>query len=93
MKQLKSKYLEIFVGVYMAVSQKCCSYAKILTTGFSRGINAVCSEVLVQGGFIPRFCRNKYFGCLSYFIALKVYHREDTRQVSFVDNTTDIRLN
>ena len=33
----------------MAVSQKCCSYAKILMTGFSRGINAACSGVLVQG--------------------------------------------
>ena len=72
------------------MSQKCCSYAKILRTGFSRGINVACSGVLVQGGFIPRFCRNKYLGCLSYFIALKVYHREGIRQVSFVDNTTDI---
>ena len=43
--------------------------------------------------FIPRFCRNKYFGCLSYFIAFKVHHRDDPRQVSFVDNTTDIQLN
>ena len=73
------------------MSQKCCSYAKILRTGFSRGINAACSGVLVQSGFIPRFCRNKYLGCFSYFIAFKVYHREDIRQVSFVDNTTDIR--
>ena len=69
------------------MSQKYCSYAEILRTGFSRGINAACSEVLVQGGFIPRFCRNKYLGCLSYFIAFKVYHREDIRQVFFVDNT------
>ena len=45
----------------------------------------------MQGGFIPRFCRNKYLGCLSYFIAFKVYHHEDIRQVSFVDNTTDIQ--
>ena len=44
----------------------------------------------MQGGFIPMFCRNKYLGCLSYFIAFKVYHRENIRQVSFVDNTTDI---
>ena len=73
--------------------QKCCSYAKILRTGFSRGIDAACSGVLVQCVFIPRFCRNKYLGCLSYFVAFKVYHCEDTRQVSFVDNTTDIRLN
>ena len=65
---------------------------KILRTGFSRSINAACSGLLVQGGFIPRFCRNKYLGCLSYFIAFKVYHREDTRQVSFGDNTTDIQL-
>ena len=65
---------------------------KVLRTGFSRSINAACSELLVQGGFIPRFCRYKYFGCFSYFIAFKVYHREDTRQVSFGDNTTDIQL-
>ena len=65
---------------------------KILRTGFSRSINAACSGLLVQGGFIPRFC-HKYFGCFSYFIAFKVYHREDTRQVSFGDNTTDIQLN
>ena len=65
---------------------------QILRTGFSRSINAACLGVLVQGGFIPRFCRNKYLGCLSYFIAFKAYHREDTGQVSFVDNTTDIQL-
>ena len=28
---------------------------------------------------------------LVYFIAFIVYHREDIKQVSFVDNTTDIR--
>ena len=55
---------------------------EILRTGFSRSINAACSGMLVQGGFIPRFCCNKYLGCLSYFIAFKVYHRENTRQVS-----------
>ena len=55
---------------------------EILRTGFSRSINAACSGMLVQGGFIPRFCCNKYLGCLSCFIAFKVYHREDTRQVS-----------
>ena len=65
---------------------------KILRTDFSRRINAACSGLLVQGGFIPRFCRNKYLGCLSYFIAFKVHHREDKRQVSFGDNTTDIQL-
>ena len=65
---------------------------KILRTGFSRNINAACSGLLVQGGFIPRFCRNKNLGCLSYFIAFKVYHREDTRQVSFGDNITDLQL-
>ena len=43
----------------------------------------------MQGGFIPRFCRSKYLGCLSYLIAFKVYHREDIRQVSCVDNITD----
>ena len=65
---------------------------KLLRTGISRSINAACSGLLVQGGFIPRFCRNKYFGCSSYFIAFRVYHGEDTRQVSFGDNTTDIQL-
>ena len=29
---------------------------EILRTGFSRSINAACSGMLVQGGFIPRFC-------------------------------------
>ena len=38
--------------------------------------------MLVQGGLIPRYCCNKYLGCLSCFIAFKVYHCEDTRQVS-----------
>ena len=64
------------------MSQNCCSYAKILRTGFNRSINAACSGLLVQGGFIPRFCCNKYLGCLSYLIAFKVYNREDIRQVS-----------
>ena len=54
---------------------------EILRTGFSRSVNAACSGMLVQGGFIARFCCNKYLGCLSYFVAFKVYHREDTRQV------------
>ena len=92
MKRLKLQYLEMIVEIYLAVSQKCCSYAKILRTGFSRSIIAACSGLLVQGGFIPRFCCNKYLGCLSYFIAFKVYHRENTRQVSFGDNTTDLQL-
>ena len=82
----------MIVEIYLAVSQKCCSYAKILRTGFSRSINAACSGMLVQGDFIPRFCCNKYLGCLSYFIAFKAYHREDTMQVSFGDNTTDLQL-
>ena len=69
--------------------QKCCSYAKILRTGFSRSINAACSGLLVQGGFIPRFCCSKYLGCLSYSITFKVYHREDIRQISFLDDSTD----
>ena len=55
---------------------------EILRTGFSRSINAACSGMLVQGGFIPRFCCNKFPGCLSYFIAFKVYHRKNTKQVS-----------
>ena len=80
----------MIVEIYFAVSQKCCSYAKILRTGFSRSINVACSGMLVQGGYIPRFCCNKYLGCLSYFIAFKVYHCEDTRKVSFGDNTTDL---
>ena len=45
----------------------------------------------MQGGFIPRFCCNKYLGCLSYFISFKVYNHEDIRQVSFLDNITDSR--
>ena len=45
----------------------------------------LCRAVLFQG-FV------EYFGCFSYFIALKVYHCEDTMQVSFGDNTTDIQL-
>ena len=73
------------------MSQKCCSYAKILRTGFNRSINAACSGLLVQGGFIPGFCCNKYLGCLSYFIAFKVYNREDIRHVSFFDSITDSR--
>ena len=52
----------------------------------------VFAGLLVQGGFIPRFCCNKYIGCLSYFIAFKVYRSEDTRQVSYGDNTTDLQL-
>ena len=55
---------------------------EILRTGFSRSINAACSGMLVQGGFIPRFCCNKFLGCLSYFIAFKGYHCGNTRQVS-----------
>ena len=55
---------------------------EILMTGFSRSVKAACSGMLVQGSFIPRFCCNEYFGCLSYFLAFKVYHREGTRQVS-----------
>ena len=55
---------------------------EILIAGFSRSINVACSGMLVQGGFIPMFDCNKYLGCLSYFIAFKVYHRENTRQVS-----------
>ena len=45
--------------------------------------NCLCRAVLFQG-----FCCNKYRECLSYFIAFKVYHREDIKQVSFVDNIT-----
>ena len=55
---------------------------EILRTGFSRSVNEACSGMLVQGGFIPKFCCNKYLVCLSYFIAFKAYHRENTRQVS-----------
>ena len=64
------------------MSQKCCLMLEILRTGFSRSINAACSGMPVQGGFIPRFCCNKFLGCLSYFIAFKAYHHENTRQVS-----------
>ena len=60
--------------------------AKNVRTYFNRSIYAACSGLLVQGGFIPRFCCNKYLGCLSYFIAFEGYNREDIRQVSFLDN-------
>ena len=66
----------------LAVSQNVVLMLEILRTGFSRSINADCSGMLMQCGFIPRFCCNKYLGCLSYYIAFKVYHREDKRQVS-----------
>ena len=72
------------------MSQKLCSYARntedillyCFSLTFSRSVNAACSGMLVQSGFIPRFCCNKYLGCLSYSIAFKAYHRENTRQVS-----------
>ena len=62
-----------------------------LKTGFSRSIHAACSGMLVQGGFIPRFCCNKFLGCLSYFIAFKAYHCGNTRQVSLeiISHTVD----
>ena len=64
---------------------------EILRTGFSRSIYAACSGMLVQGGFIPKFCCNKFLGCLSYFIAFKKYHRENTMQVSLeiISRTVD----
>ena len=64
---------------------------EILRTGFSRSINAACSGMLVPGGFIPRFCCNKFLGYLSYFIVLKKYHRENTRQLSLeiISRTVD----
>ena len=43
---------------------------EILRTGLSRSINAACSGMLVQGGFIPRFCCNKILACLSYISLL-----------------------
>ena len=62
-----------------------------LGTGFSRSINAACSGMLVQGGFIPRFCCNKFLGCLSFFIAFKAYHCGNTSQVSLeiISRTVD----
>ena len=64
---------------------------EILRTGFSRSINAAGSGMLVEGGFIPRFCCNKFLGCLSYFIAFETYHRENTRWVSLeiISRTVD----
>ena len=91
MKRLKSQYLEMFVEVYKLCRKNVVLMQKILRTGFSRSINAACSGVLVQGSFIPRFCCNIYLGCSSYFIAFKVYNREDIRQVSFLYNITDSR--
>ena len=43
---------------------------EILRTGFSRSINAACSGMVVQGGFIPRFCCDKFLACLSYISLL-----------------------
>ena len=43
---------------------------EILRTGFSRSINAACSGMLVQDGFIPRFCCDKFLTCLSYISLL-----------------------
>ena len=48
----------------------------------------LCRVVLFQG-FVVTSILDAYH---TYFIAFKVYHREDIRQVSFVDNTTDIQL-
>ena len=64
---------------------------EILRTGFSRSINEVCSGMLVQGGFNPRFCCNKFLGCISYLIAFNVYHCGNTRQVSLeiISRTVD----
>ena len=64
---------------------------EILRTGFSRSINAACSGMLVQDGFIPRFCCHKFLGCLSYSIAFKAYHHENSRQVSLeiISRTVD----
>ena len=64
---------------------------EILRTGFSRSINAACSGMLVQGSFIPRFCCKKFLGSLSYFIAFKAYHHENTNQVSLeiISRTVD----
>ena len=46
----------------------------------------LCRAVLLQ----VFFC-NKYIGCLSYFIAFKVYNCVDIRQVSFLVNITGSR--
>ena len=43
---------------------------EILRTGLSRSINAACSGMLVQGGFIPRCCCNKFLACLSHISLL-----------------------
>ena len=48
------------------MSQNVVLMLEILRTGLSRSINAACSGMLVQGGFIPRLCCNKFFGCVSY---------------------------
>ena len=58
---------------------------------FNRSMNAACSGLLVQGGFIQRVCCNTYLGCLSYSIAFKLYNHEDIRQVSLLDNITGSR--
>ena len=67
---------------------------EILRTGFSRSVNAACSGMLVQGGFIPRFCCNRYLGCLSCFIAFKdKYHAPSTEMKSLSCINSKILVN
>ena len=57
-----------------SIAKPCCKNVvlmlEILRTGFSRSINAACSGMLVQDGFIPKFCCDKFLTCLSYISLL-----------------------
>ena len=44
---------------------------EILRTGFSRSINAACSGMLVQGGFIPRFVVTSFLDAYHISLLLK----------------------
>ena len=48
------------MGKFNCVAKNVVLMLEMLRTGFSRSINAACSGMLVQDGFIPRFCCNKF---------------------------------
>ena len=66
---------------------------EILRTGFSRSVNAACSGMLVQGGYIQKFSCNKYtyhasllFKCIivktqGWFL-WRIYHAPSTEMKS-----------
>ena len=65
---------------------------EILSTGLSRSINAACSGMLMQGGFIPRFCCNKFLACSSYISLLLKCIIMEHKVGFFGDNITHCRL-